>query len=288
MKDQDRDLILDLVAGRLSEHEAVKALARVSNDSDLSAAYAEQLAVHDALNDAEPVVMSATESSLLRAALVEQLHLADLPAITNVSAPTRRLWWKPAAALSGAAAVVIVTAIIVLPGTLSGVSSDSGDAFMAEAPATAKTSTTAAASGLAEERDSESLAPAADSGGAQEMGSAGEFVAVPNMPGINPKDLLETTLGQASPPEIEETLVAAGLNTSIDIDSLALRDCATQATAFYARGSSPLILGAETSGTSTIVYLGILGSSGIETVLSVDLADCRVLDSVTELDLIED
>ncbi|MDA2978903.1 MAG: hypothetical protein O3B42_03955 [Actinomycetota bacterium] len=287
MNDQERDLILDLVAGRLNHREADEALARVSNDPVLSAAYAEQSAIHEALANTSPAVMSTAEASDLRAALVEELNLEDQHAVARGRARKQRSWLQPAAGLAGAAAVIVVTALIVLPGSLS--SSDSSETVAADSSATANTSTTAAASSeLPNEGDSQFLAPTAGSDAVPETAYADGSVTVTEMPGISTKDLLEATLGQVSPPEIEDTLIAAGLHTLIDIDSVSLIDCATQATASFAGEASPLILGAERTGTSTIVYLGILGPSGIETVISVDLADCRVLDSATELDLIED
>ena len=287
MNDQDRDLILYLVAGRLNHLEADEALARVSRDPVLSASYSEQKAIHDALTSAAPMLLSTAEASFLRATLVEKLNLEDQPAVARVPARKQRSWWQPAAGLAGAAAVVVVTAIIVLPGSLS--SSDSSETIVTDLSSAANTSATAAAgSALSDDRDSQLLAPTAVSDGAPEMEFGEGPVTVTDMPGISAKDLLEATLGQDSAPEIEGSLFAAGLTTQITIDFPSLSECATRATAAFSGSPSPLILGAEHIGTSTVVYLGILGASGIEAVLSVDLADCRVLDSVTELDLSQD
>lgn len=117
MNDQDRDLILDLLGGRLGTEQAEAAAARVASDPVLAAEFATQAAVHETLSSAEPASMTATERTSLRAALTEQLHIGD----DVVAAPrenTRRMrWLQPVAGLAAVAAVA--TAIVILPGSLS-------------------------------------------------------------------------------------------------------------------------------------------------------------------------
>lgn len=288
MNNQDRDLILDLVADRLGQQEAEAALARVSADSDLSASYAEQLSVHLALTDADAVTMTASESSLLRASLAEKLNLADRPAVMRSRPRQARSWWKPAAGFAGAAAVVVVTAVIVLPGSMS--SNDTADSAVASAPLTANTSNTSTTEAAAElgSQESDLLAATIPTDGGAEFDASDDDLTVVWMRQADAKSLLEATQGKVSPATGQDFIAADGYANEISINRFVVDHCLESVMEEFPAGATTLLLGADDSRASIVVFVGVDEGSGIETVISVDLADCSIVDQATELDLIED
>jgi hypothetical protein len=170
MKDTDLTLIVDLVAGLLSPAEEKDALALISSDPELLAAYASQREVSAGLADLPAPSMTAGERAHLHAELKAQLHLDDP---SPVVAPTPSRWSRWMAPLGGlaVAAAVVIGAVLVLPGTLGG---ENDAAFNAAAPAT----TTAASTGSAETLEDGRLSPTASG---ESVGTIGE--ESPSAPG---------------------------------------------------------------------------------------------------------
>ena len=100
MNDQDLNLIVDLIESELSNSEAESALARIMADPELSAAYAEQLAVHASLAELPIASMTVAERDALNSALVSQLQLEAAAAVVPIARKkatllrkSQRNWW---------------------------------------------------------------------------------------------------------------------------------------------------------------------------------------------------
>lgn len=131
MNERNQELIVDLLAGHLSPDEERAILTRIERDPDLRAEYEAQVSTISVLGATTAPMMTADERATLHASLRRQLHLDDI-AVPVVAAPSRwHRWWAPIGGLAVAAAVV-VGAVVVLPGALSGSSSD-GSLEMASA-----------------------------------------------------------------------------------------------------------------------------------------------------------
>ncbi len=264
MNDRDRDLIVDLLEGRLSQAETAAAMSRVADDPALAAAYHQQMAVRDTLTGQHEPVLSDAERSNLRADLVEQLHLQHQPVRSGVRR-SRRRWWQPVLGLTTVAAAVV--AIALLPGTFG---SSSDDAGTAEVRFTATDG-------------AESLPPAAGmEQGAEDdtadMFAPGEPVEVVDLPDAKVDELLEATAGNTTPAEVERNMSALGYSKSLFIDGSVIEDCVNAVRSSLPAGTtSVLVLGADSTGESTIVHLGLTMDDGIEAVVTIDLKDCSIL-----------
>jgi hypothetical protein len=113
MNDNDIQLITALVAGELSAAEQGDVMSRIESDTELRAAYDEQVAVSSALMSAPAVSMTAAEAGELRAALRTELQLEGAVVAAAATAPWWSRWWAPVTGLATAA--VIVFAFVIVP-----------------------------------------------------------------------------------------------------------------------------------------------------------------------------
>ncbi len=262
MNDDDRDLILDLVEGRLDTEDAGRALARIQADDELSRAYAEQTMVKAEMSGVEPVHLTDRERETLRAALISQLHL-EPPVTAPPAKPTRPAWWLPATGVVAAAAVV--TAIVVLP---SSTTTPSG--FQAAESARATTS---------REDAPEAGSPAADEMLAFDQASAdGGQTSVIGVENIDPEELLTAVAGATDEGAVRDALETLGLGAEVPVDQASLDGCHDDLLAQIPDAAAgALVLGADQDGGTTVVHFGITEDSGIDRIVSVDLSDCSVV-----------
>ncbi len=263
MNDRDRDLILDLVEGRLSAEDAEVAMSRVQANHGLSQEFAEQTAVSAMLSKIEPVHLTGDERHTLRTTLAAELHL-DTAAVATRRGPKRQRWWLPVAGLAATAAVV--TAIVVLPST-----SDNSTSF--EAIQGTDTNRT--------EAPPQAVPPAADGLTESDQSSqAGGQIDVIGMENIDPDELLYALAGESDEEAVQDVLERLGYKSGAMIDRLALDNCRDELIDHLTgNATSALILGADQDSGMTIVHFGITTDSGIDRVISVNLTDCSVVDN---------
>lgn len=269
MNDQDRDLILALVEGRLSPQEATTASARIAADPDLTADLTAQLTAVEALSASLPVAMTTEERSTLRSGLITQLDLKDQPAPRPVK---RRIpWWQPVFGIATAA--VIVTAVIILPGNLSGDDASSED-FTAQA--LPQVTTTAAAGGAAGGADDAASTPPQTESLADASQDAGT-APVYSLDGLDGTSLLEATKGQRNQAEIEESLQRAGLtnDSSIDIDRV---EACREALSGDLPSGTQIPLAVEQTPDGDVVFVGVDSGEGVTSVISINLDTCSIVD----------
>ena len=265
MNDRDKDLIVDLLEGRLSRADSEAAMSRVADDPEFAAAYRQQMVVRDALAGQHEPMMSDAERSALRTRLVDELNIVDQPVRSRPERPIRR-WWQPVLGLTTVAAAVV--AIALLPGSLGSSSSDDAG------PADTSFNTSDGA---------ESLPPAAglerDAGDdTVALFAPGEPVEVVDLPDARVEELLEATEGNTTPAEVEQNMTALGYSKSLFIDGSMIENCVDAIRSSLPAGtSSVLVLGADTTGDTTIVHLGLTMDDGIEAVVTIDLDDCSIL-----------
>lgn len=265
MTDRDIALIIDLVEDRLSQADAEAALARVTTEPELGAEYRRQLELKRHLGASPAAAMTATERSTLRESLTAQLNIGTAAAVPEKK--KRMAWWQPVVGLATAAAAV--TAIVVLPGTLGG-SDDADTAAMTEITV----ATTVAASAVPEaggEQDSIS------SDGGSEAGDEG-VVAAPEIQARELPNILEFTAGSTSMKEITEELSGLGLLRTTPVDTGEVEVCLEElADELPPETTGAFILGVDSSGTSTVVHVGLEFSDGIQAAVSIDMSDCSVV-----------
>jgi len=113
----------------------------------MSVEYSGQLSALDFLGSVVTPLMTTAEREALHVNLTEQLGLVPIPTPTPSPFRRRLPWWQPVFGLATAAAVV--AAIVILPGTLTGGSSDNASFDLASAEPEStdvdQTQTTAAA-----------------------------------------------------------------------------------------------------------------------------------------------
>lgn len=278
MNDHDRDLILELIEGHLSERDASAALSRVASDPEFAAEYHAQIAVRDTLAGLDPVTMTATERQGLRASLTKQLNIAsDAAPRTNASQRHRafagKRWFAPLAGLAAAMAAVAV--FVVLPSSSNDSASDITALESAEAP-TAPLSD-AADGGAIEGQDSVEFA-------------AAEPMVVVDLTDATAEDLLDLAKGRSQPGDIESRLEVAGYAGDLTINQNDLQRCLDVITPELPAGTETAhLLGAGTIDDITTVYLGLTAQSeSVDTIVSLRLADCSFTTTTSGLDVIED
>jgi len=269
MNDQDRDLIAALAEGRLSTTAAQDATARIEADPELASEYAEQVVALEFLRSSALPQMTDAERSALHINLTEELRLTRKrePA---VPLKRRTPWWKPVFGLATAAAVV--AAIVILPGTLTGGSSDdsiSSASAELDDQGEADTATTSAAAGIQE-------APANDG---QTFADETE-IAVYETESVDLSDLLDRARGASSPDDVNSRLAPLQLTKTTFLGTEALSECLIEIEPDLPRGIQRILpLGAEDADGSTIAHLGFDYGSGVEAGVSVDLSTCEIVDS---------
>jgi hypothetical protein len=275
MNDQDLTLIVDLIESQLSNSEAESALARIMADPELSAAYAEQLAVHVSLTDLPIASMTAAEKDALNTALVSQLQLEAAAAVVPI-AKKRKAWWMPIAGIATAAAAV--TAIFIMPG-LSGSDDSSADTTIIASAAAEAPEDPAA-------RDSAAQGSTADDGASQfdaaeeELLAARAPVTVVELGGADLVEVLEATAGEESPEAVQDQLNALGYTESASVDADVLAECISQISGQLPPNATGIVLfGVDSSGPTQIAHLGIVFDDGIGGAMSVDLETCIVVSS---------
>lgn len=294
MNDQDRDLILDLAAGQLSEAEAAEASARIASDPELAQAYAAQELAIASLSSLPAVEMSTTEREELRTGLITGLNLESSPSPVAVAAasPKRAArWWLPVAGLAAAAAVV--TAVVILPANLGGDDSDSaalqatpdtaavqeerfadggGDGNGTAGSAEATTTTQASA-----EATTTTPASASDEG-ADATAEEGPEEGAPQ-PQVRSTDVLSATEGDDSPEEAEEGVKSAGYSLApLDIARTAEVDsCLEQVGTELPQGDIIPIGTHDVDGTE-VLFVGITDDLGIAAVAAIDLDLCQIVE----------
>lgn len=275
MNDQDLNLIVDLIESQLSNSEAETALARIMADPELSAAYAEQLAVHASLAELPTASMTVAEKDALNTALVSQLRLESATAVVPI-AKRRKAWWMPIAGIATAAAAV--TAIFIMPGLSGSDDSSAGTTIVASAAAEAPEDPAA--------QDSAAQGATADDGASQVDGAEEESralqapVAVVDLDGADLVEVLEATAGEESPEAVQDQLNALGYTKSASVDADVLAECISQVSGQLPPNATDIVLfGVDSSGPTQIAHLGIVFDDGIEGAMSVDLETCVVVSS---------
>lgn len=269
MNDRDRDLIIDLVENRLGQPDAQAALLRVKADPELAAEYDQQVALKSALASEPLVAMTSEEQASLRQNLVAQLHLDEAPVVAPIRTQ-KRVWWIPALGLGAAA--LAVTAFVVLPGTFGSTDQAAFDTAALTEITVATTTMAAAAADANPPQDGTSNFQGESDAGAMESP-----VAVPEVAGEAVPDLLTATAGDKTPEEVDEAVAPLGLRSGPVVDSDAVDVCLEQLRdKLPPETTGAIILGADTSGPSTIVHVGLTFADGIQAGVSIDLADCSI------------
>lgn len=282
MNDQDLNLIVDLIESELSNSEAESALARIMADPELSAAYAEQLAVHASLTELPIASMTVAEKDALNTALVLQLQLEAAAAVVPI-ARKRKAWWMPIAGIATAAAAV--TAIFIMPGLSESDDSGAETTIVASAAAEAEAPEDPAARDSAAQ-GSVDQGSAADDGTA-EFGVAEEEslaaqapVAVVDLDGADLVEVLEATAGEESQEAVQDQLNALGYTKSASVNAEVLADCIDQVSGQLPPNATGIVLfGVDSSGPTQVAHLGIVFDDGIGGAMSVDLETCAVVSS---------
>ncbi|RLE15803.1 MAG: hypothetical protein DRJ28_03150 [Actinobacteria bacterium] len=271
MNDQDRDLIAALAEGLLSGTEAEDALARIEADPEMSVEYSGQLSALDFLGSVVTPLMTTAEREALHVNLTEQLGLVPIPTPTPSPFRRRLPWWQPVFGLATAAAVV--AAIVILPGTLTGGSSDNAsfDLASAEPESTdvdqTQTTAAAAADGVQEAAPLDARALDDDA-----------EIAVHETDTVSLEDLLKQTGGADSPDAVEEQLSAFGFESTVDLNADAIDSCIHELSDDLPDGIiERRVIGANAQDDKTIVHLGFDFGSGIEDGLSFVLEDCTLV-----------
>ena len=304
MNDQDRDLILALAAGQLSEADAAAASARIAADPELAQAFADQELALASLSTVPEVALTSAERQEMRSSLIAQLNLETAPAAaaaTSTGASSRALrWWQPVVGLAAAAAVV--TAVVVLPNQggddMSNVaalqpatdtaateeetfSEDGGGELNATGSADATTTTPAAGevTTTAPASDVASEAPEATADAeAEEQDTGTDEGAVPESQ-VRSADVLSATEGDDTPEEAEAGVRSSGfaldpLDTarSSEVDS-----CLEQLSTQLPQGDV-IPLGTQVSEGAESLFIGITDAAGIAAVAAIDLDACQILE----------
>ena len=273
MNDQDRDLILAVAAGELGEAETAAAMARISADPELAEELAAQQAAITALGAVPSVAMTGTERSELRSGLIDQLNLDAAPAVAPTPKSARR-WWQPVFGLAAAAAVV--AAVVILPGSLGG--DDAADEVALTAETTTETLAAFDADG-AQEGGAES-GESSDSAAAELTTTSAVAAPDADLMGA-PDELLAITKGQRSPMEVEESLDDAAVPylAPFPLDRAAAVDRCLEQLADDLPAGDLLPLDTAAEDEAEVVFVGVVGAGGIDTVLAIDITTCSVLDS---------
>jgi hypothetical protein len=270
MNDHDRDIILALAAGTLDDEASAVARSRIASDPELTAAFEEQMVARVNLRALEPVAMTGTERDRMRRDLVTALHL-DGEAVPQRRARQRSLrWWQPV--LGIAAVATVVTAIVVIPGGLSGSDSSSDDvALTTIVPASGEVPV------IGEESDG-----GADAGGA-DTASPPASAEVLTFDDVDGSDLLSVTEGQTDPRAMSESIedqLDTKARSSLDVG--AVEQCLEVLGSQLPEGDKVVlgeILGSEERDTGLVVFLGIVDpDTGVEAVVTVDVTACRIVD----------
>jgi len=278
MNDTDLDIILAVADGRLTGQAKRDALARIATDPELVEELSVQISTMDELKSLEPALMTASERTVLRRALVEQLNLQPAAPVAE-AAKHRRPWWQPVLGLASAAAILI--AIVVVPNMLSG-SDDSGADFVAIAPesitadATPDDSTAISVPEIAGDdvvryfADSATppSAPVADAGTDAQSLDDGSAGARNDDPGAEGGTADEVTIDAAS------ALTATPLTI---IETEKLEGCLTSLRSVLPPGDL-LPRAATVDDNGFIVHLGISTADGIEYAASIELESCTIVD----------
>jgi len=283
MNDKDRDLIAALAEGRLSGTIAEDALARIETDPELAAEYADQVAALAFLQSGQPPQMTATERSTLRMNLTEQLGLVPETTSMLTSAKRGARWWQPVFGL--AAAAVVVTAIVILPGTLTGDSADTAPVevavseFDAAGEEDLQTETTQSAAGMADAAES----PAAESQNLDEDMD----IAVYETESVELGDLLERARGADGRDALEGQLKGFAFRSIIALDRAEVDRCLNALADDIPEGVvETFVIGAEVldEGTAevldqvTIVHVGFDFGDGIDDALSFEIGSCSLVE----------
>lgn len=264
MNDQDRDLILALAAGTLSAADAEVARARIAADPSLAHELSVQQAVSRELSSVAPVAMSTEERSELHSNLIAALNLETATTPAPVRTSRSIAWWKPMFGV--AAAAMFVTAVIVLPGTLS--SDDSAaDAALGTAPTTVAGAEFSPTDGTAEAGDA----------GASEEAAPGTTTEVLTFSETDGADLLAATEGKSTPESINEALAEEMPVSRSVLDLTTAEACIENLDSALAPGTK-VVLGVEERNGDLLVFLGIDDGSGVESVATVNLTSCSLVD----------
>ncbi len=282
MNDNDRTLIIDLVDGRLSPERERAALARISADPELRAAYAYQLAVADRLRSTPLPSMTASERAHLHATLKAQLHLDDAPPAPARAASRRNRWLAPLGGL--AVAAVIIGAVVVLPGTFQSDSSldvasapTTTSAAAATSTATIETPAPAAAATPAE-----TAAPGNDASEAtpdDESLVEGVVPAIPFVPDVSLDDL--ATSLSASPDLLATDLNRAPVTDAPDIPFDRVLSCVDTVAAANT-GSVVAPLAVTTYDDTEVVIVTVTSEAGEPHLEAYSITSCEKLGDTSE------
>jgi|GEM_PF-2561649 len=306
MNENDRDLILDLIEGRLAEPEAAAAQARIDAFPALRAEMATQSAVRDALRSAEPPQMTVDEQTALHAALLGQLHLSPEPATPAPVAARRSRWWVPVFGLATAAAVVVgfvalgpfgdsddsgstevaaslVESSIANDGSTMQRGSEDADTTVggADAPAAEVTTTMQAAAADQSAAAAEDELGVAEAGVTYAMDAGGEEAAVPEIAGnVPPAPELHADLSKAN--FSAQAVTNALEDDSIGNESVAMDDLASCETALTGLAPENLVrvepVASGTDAGTPVVVLLLEFADGEHITATIDLAACEVVD----------
>lgn len=279
MNDQDRDLIAALAEGRLGRTAAEDALAHIEADPELASEYADQVAALAFLQLGQQPRMTASERSTLHVNLTEQLGLVPDTTPSPSPARTRTPWWQPVFGL--AAAAVVVTAIVVLPGALTGGSADTASLevavseFDADGGEGLQTVTTqsAAATTPVEESASE------DSRNLDDTTELSVF----ETDSVGLDELLKRTRGADSAGAVEEQLSDLTFASTVDLDTAEVERCINDLADDIPDGVVQVrVIGADLRDEETIVHVGFDLGDGIDGGLSFELGSCSLVENAPQ------
>jgi hypothetical protein len=268
MNDHERDLILALTEGSLSDEEAGAALARVTGDPELAIELSTQQSVAAILADLPEPELTVNERSHLRAALIEELHLTREPTAEVVPIRRGARWWQPV--LGVAAVAAVVTAVVVLPGNLGG--DESAEVATLKETGSSSAVTTTIAAGAADD---------GAAGGAAEEGAASdapvqnaELLTIEDVDG---EELLAATEGETTPEGVTRALgeQAPAPTTLVPIDEI--EACLEALATRLPKGETqPVALDARTEGD--LLYLTVDPGDGVQAVVTIRLDTCTLVE----------
>lgn len=271
MNDQNRDLIIALIEGSLSEQDAAAASARIAADPDLTAEYEIQKTISASLSSVEPIAMTAEERTNLRGSLISQLNLEEAPAATPAPTASRQSawWWRPALALSSAAAVLVI-GIAVVPDLVGQGSDDSGtDVVAFEAVDEDE---------QASDGGDTDIAGSGSDGATTTAPAAAAPLEVPSLLSTDLDDMLDSVAGESAPSEIEEEALrfasADGTVSILPDEVAACRELLGNALP----DGSIQIIGAEKGDHGLVVTIALVDDEGAEALARIDVATCVLVD----------
>ena len=272
MNDRDRDLIIALIEGSLSEADAEAASARLASDPEFSAEYDIQRTIHEALAAVDPVAMTTEERTGLRANLIDELNLEEAaPVVVAPSRSRAPSWWMKPALAFGSVAAVFIIGVAVVPSMFS----SSDDSAMQLTAAQLTTTTVEASAG----------ADASDGGGEASETTTGDFaeeellLEVPELRSTNIDEMLDTVEGETDDDAIAEGLEPFAFSqSSFTVSRDDIEACREQLGRALPDGDLQVIGATREASGAIVVTVAFSNSKGVDGFATIDLSTCVLVD----------